>query len=86
MGLKLAELAATLLEWAPLPDTPVPMRPAADAVATVSPEDAARLMRQATYASVAVAFTLILAKLAAWSLSGSVSIMATVSAMINTRT
>jgi len=53
------------------------MRPAADAVAAVPPEAAARLMRQATYASVAVAFVLILAKLAAWSLSGSVSMLAT---------
>jgi len=53
------------------------MHPAADAIAAVKPDEAARLMRQATYASVAVAFTLILAKLAAWSLSGSVSIMAT---------
>jgi len=39
--------------------------------------DKARLMRMATYASVATAITLILAKLVAWFISDSVSILAT---------
>jgi len=43
----------------------------------VSPEEAARLMRLATYASVAVAASLISAKAVAWWVSGSVSLLAT---------
>ena len=42
-----------------------------------TPAEAARLMRLATYASVAVALTLIAFKLVAWGLSGSVSLLAT---------
>jgi len=42
-----------------------------------SPQEAARLMRWATYASVAVALSLIAAKGLAWSASGSVSLLAT---------
>ncbi len=42
-----------------------------------APAEAARLMRQATYASVVVALLLICAKAAAWWLSGSVSLLAT---------
>ncbi len=42
-----------------------------------SPQHAARLMKQATYASISVAITLIAAKLMAWGLSGSVSLLAT---------
>lgn len=42
-----------------------------------SPQEAARLMRQATYASITVAVTLIMAKLLAWGMSGSVSLLAT---------
>lgn len=42
-----------------------------------SPEEVGRLMRLATYASVTVATMLILAKLLAWSQSGSVSLLAT---------
>ena len=41
------------------------------------PNEAARLMRLATYASVSVALTLILAKLVAWGYSGSLSLLAT---------
>lgn len=41
------------------------------------PQEAARLMRLATYASVTVALTLIVAKAVAWNQSGSVSLMAT---------
>ena len=41
------------------------------------PQEAARLMRLATYASVSVALVLIAAKLVAWQLSGSVSLLAT---------
>tara|TARA_R110001599_G_scaffold353823_1_gene599172 strand:- start:47448 stop:48431 length:984 start_codon:yes stop_codon:yes gene_type:complete len=41
------------------------------------PKEAARLMRLATYASVSVALTLILAKLVAWGYSGSLSLLAT---------
>jgi ferrous-iron efflux pump FieF len=41
------------------------------------PEEAARLMRLATYASVSVALTLILAKLIAWGISDSLSLLAT---------
>ncbi|KAA1190055.1 cation diffusion facilitator family transporter [Pseudohalioglobus sediminis] len=40
------------------------------------PEEAGRLMRLATYASVSVAAVLILAKFAAWTQSGSVSLLA----------
>lgn len=43
----------------------------------VGSEQAARLMRLATYASVSVASVLILGKLAAWQASGSVSLLAT---------
>ena len=43
----------------------------------VAPAEAARLMRLATYASVSVAATLIVAKLFAWQVSGSVSLLAT---------
>ena len=46
-------------------DTPLP------------PGEASRLMRLATYASVSVALTLILAKLVAWGYSGSLSLLAT---------
>lgn len=42
-----------------------------------SREESARLMKLATYASVTVAFILILAKLVAWALSDSVSLLAT---------
>ena len=42
-----------------------------------TPVEAARLMRLATYASVSVAGVLILAKFAAWQMSGSVSLLAT---------
>ena len=42
-----------------------------------SPEQAARLMRLATYASVSVAAILIVTKFLAWQLSGSVSLLAT---------
>ena len=41
------------------------------------PEQAARLMRLATYASTSVAVVLIAAKLLAWGMSGSVSLLAT---------
>jgi ferrous-iron efflux pump FieF len=41
------------------------------------PQEAARLMRLATYASVTVALTLIVAKVVAWNQSGSVSLLAT---------
>lgn len=41
------------------------------------PEHAARLMKMATYASISVAATLIFAKLLAWGMSGSVSLLAT---------
>lgn len=42
-----------------------------------APDEAARLMRLATYASVSVAAVLIVAKLFAWQQSGSVSLLAT---------
>jgi len=42
-----------------------------------SPQEAARLMKLATYASISVAVTLIAAKLLAWGTSGSVSLLAT---------
>jgi len=42
-----------------------------------SPQEAARLMKLATYASITVAVTLIAAKLLAWGTSGSVSLLAT---------
>ena len=41
------------------------------------PQAAGRLMRRATYASVAVAIVLIVAKALAWGVSGSVSLLAT---------
>ena len=41
------------------------------------PQESARLMRLATYASVSVALVLIAAKLVAWQVSGSVSLLAT---------
>ena len=41
------------------------------------PQEAARLMKLATYASISVAVTLIAAKLVAWGMSGSVSLLAT---------
>jgi len=41
------------------------------------PEEVARLMRLATYASIAVATILIIAKAGAWGMSGSVSLLAT---------
>ena len=50
--------------------------PAASAV-RLNSEDAGRLMRHATYASVAVALVLIVAKLFAWGVSDSVSLLAT---------
>jgi len=43
----------------------------------ISPQQAGRLMRQATYASITVALVLIVAKLVAWGMSGSVSLLAT---------
>lgn len=42
-----------------------------------TPQETARLMKLATYASISVALTLIAAKLVAWSMSGSVSLLAT---------
>ncbi|HLO76098.1 MAG TPA: cation diffusion facilitator family transporter [Magnetospirillum sp.] len=42
-----------------------------------SPTDGARLMRLATYASVATASTLIVVKLAAWGLTGSMALLST---------
>ena len=41
------------------------------------PAQTARLMRQATYASITVALVLILAKLVAWGVSDSLSLLAT---------
>ena len=49
----------------------------ATATQRAEPQEAARLMRLATYASVSVAAVLIVAKLVAWQLSGSVSLLAT---------
>lgn len=43
----------------------------------ISPEQGARLMRLATYASVATASTLIVVKLSAWGLTGSVALLST---------
>lgn len=43
----------------------------------ISPEQGARLMRLATYASVATASTLIVVKLTAWGLTGSVALLST---------
>ena len=43
----------------------------------MSPEQGARLMRLATYASVATASTLIVVKLTAWGLTGSVALLST---------
>lgn len=42
-----------------------------------TPQETARLMKLATYASISVALILIVAKLAAWGMSGSVSLLAT---------
>lgn len=44
---------------------------------TTSPADGARLMRMATYASVATACTLIVVKLVAWGLTGSMALLST---------
>lgn len=44
---------------------------------SIPPADAARLMRRATYASVATAVTLIVVKLAAWGLTGSMALLST---------
>lgn len=44
---------------------------------TMPQEETARLMKLATYASISVALILIVAKLAAWGMSGSVSLLAT---------
>lgn len=46
-------------------------------MATLDPSESARLMRLATYASVATASTLIVIKLAAWGLTGSVALLST---------
>lgn len=46
-------------------------------IARAAPAEAAKLMRRATYASVSVAAILIIAKLFAWQVSGSVSLLAT---------
>ena len=46
-----------------------------DAAATLSPEERGALMRRATYASVAVAVILILAKTGAWAITDSVSVL-----------
>lgn len=53
------------------------MSTASTTPAALSPQEAGRLMRLATYASVTVAVVLIAAKAAAWGLSGSVSLLAT---------
>ena len=45
--------------------------------APTSPADVARLMRLATYASICVAITLVLAKTIAWAVTDSVSLLAT---------
>lgn len=45
--------------------------------APILPEASSRLMRQATYASICVALVLIVAKLVAWGVSDSLSLMAT---------
>ncbi|MDG1945009.1 MAG: cation diffusion facilitator family transporter [Halioglobus sp.] len=45
--------------------------------APTSPEEAARLMRLATYASIAVAITLVVAKTIAWAMTDSVVLLAT---------
>ena len=44
---------------------------------STSPQETARLLRLATYASTSVALVLIVAKLVAWGLSDSVSLLAT---------
>jgi len=49
--------------------------PVTDAIATVSPEERGALMRRATYASVAVAGILIVAKTGAWAITDSVSVL-----------
>ena len=46
------------------------MTQAASSPLAISPERAARLMRQATYASISVAVVLIAAKFVAWGMSG----------------
>ena len=48
-----------------------------EATMPISAADSARLMRRATYASVSVAAVLVAAKLVAWGMSGSVSLLAT---------
>lgn len=53
------------------------MTPPTDATMPGSPGETARLMRLATYASVTVAVVLVVAKLVAWGMSGSVSLLAT---------
>jgi len=53
------------------------MTEATDTPNTLPPEEAGRLMRLATYASVSVAISLILAKLIAWFWTDSVSLLAT---------
>lgn len=51
------------------------MTPSTDTAERLAPEQAGRLMRWATYASVSVALTLIAAKLAAWFMTDSVSVL-----------
>jgi ferrous-iron efflux pump FieF len=46
-------------------------------VAPISPTDAAHLMRLATYASISVALTLVLAKTIAWAVTDAVTLLAT---------
>jgi ferrous-iron efflux pump FieF len=53
------------------------MKEAPSSKATTPPQEVARLMKLATYASITVASTLIFAKLLAWGMSGSVSLLAT---------
>jgi ferrous-iron efflux pump FieF len=57
--------------------TPIPSDSAPPpAIPAITPERTARLLRQATYASVGTATLLILAKFAAWLATGSVSVLA----------
>jgi ferrous-iron efflux pump FieF len=53
------------------------MNESVDTPKTLPPEEAGRLMRLATYASVSVAISLILAKLIAWFWTDSISLLAT---------
>lgn len=53
------------------------MQPAETSVTATPPQEAARLLRLATYASTSVAGTLIAAKLSAWFMTDSVSLLAT---------